>query len=102
MLAEPDSKRLAKAPNGKEAVDTRVLQGCHRGDRNTEQDHIAFKTIEVPILGMDGAMDSWKTKLHVYDSKIGALLSPPKPGDPCHNLALPSAVLGAVYYDAVP
>lgn len=62
-----------------------LLQWCNRRDRKTGQDHIAFKTIEVPILGMDGAMDSWKTRMNVYNSKIGVLASPPGSGDPCQN-----------------
>lgn len=52
--------------------------------RKPEQDFMAYKTIVVPILGMEGATDSWKTKFHVYNSKIGCLLSPPRSGETCH------------------
>ena len=38
------------------------------------QDHMQFKTISIPIMGMEGAEESWKTKFHTYNSKTGCLI----------------------------
>lgn len=33
-----------------------------------------FKTISIPIMGMEGAVESWKTLFHTSNSKTGCLI----------------------------
>lgn len=40
-----------------------------------------FKTIPIPIMGMEGADESWKTRFHVSNSKIGCIIGPSAPGE---------------------
>lgn len=38
------------------------------------QDYMEFKTVTVPIMGMEGADESWKTRFHVSNSKTGSII----------------------------
>lgn len=44
------------------------------------QDHMTFKTISIPIMGMEGADESWKTYFHTSNAKTGCLIGPPTKG----------------------
>lgn len=44
------------------------------------QDHMAFKTIPIPIMNIAGAEEGWRTKFHTFNSKIGCLLAPARWG----------------------
>lgn len=48
--------------------------------RGFEQDFMAYKAIDVPIMSMQGATEIWKTKFCTYSSKIGCVLAPPRSG----------------------
>ena len=32
-----------------------------------------FKTISIPIMGMEGADESWKTRFHLANSEVGMI-----------------------------
>ncbi len=44
------------------------------------QDPSAFKTIVIPVMGMQDAEESWKTRVHAYFAKVGRFIASPRPG----------------------
>lgn len=42
---------------------------------------MAFKTIEVPIMGMEEADESWKERFHVINSEVGCIGGAPRSGN---------------------
>ncbi|CAM9316308.1 unnamed protein product [Hapterophycus canaliculatus] len=40
------------------------------------EDFVAFKTVSIPVMEMEGAEEDWKQRFHVANSDIGCLMAP--------------------------
>ncbi|CAN0208273.1 unnamed protein product [Ectocarpus sp. 6 AP-2014] len=64
------------------------------------EDPMAFKTILIPIMNMEGADEGWKKRFHVTNSDIGCIIAPPRSdGMLTATVVLPSE--GKTSFDAL-
>lgn len=52
-----------------------------------DQDDMSFKTISIPIMGMEGADESWKTRFHLANSEVGMIGGSATPCEDIDSLA---------------
>ncbi|CAM9228175.1 unnamed protein product [Ectocarpus sp. 13 AM-2016] len=69
---------------GADGVNSRVRKSLEENvpDFTVRQreDHMAFKTIEIPIMAMEEADEDWKERFHVINSEVGCIGAAPRSG----------------------